>query len=331
MEKGALNSMLSKPFTMKGISFLCTVYNEGKNIEAFIRSAWNQSVKPNEIIVVDAGSRDDTLTILEKLKKSGIPIKIIVAKGANIAQGRNVAFKAAEYDYIFTGDSGTIFEKDWNQKLLIGLKQGADIAVGKYAPMQAKSLAEQIAGTRFPDFDHFTQQQWDSFLPSNRQVAYTRAVLQKLGPYPEFIRRADDTLMHLKAKKMKIKYYYARDAMVYWRARDNLRQYLRLSYEDAKSDGVSRILFQRKESVMKLGAFFLFLATIAGGILLRKIIFVIPALILILIFIQEFFKATRRASLSISLLTAFFSLLLFITSGTGLIVGLIQGALGKKE
>jgi glycosyltransferase involved in cell wall biosynthesis len=228
------------------ITFACTTFNEEKNIIKFLDSISNQSIKPQEIIIVDGGSKDKTVEIIKDYKtKSKIPISLFIVPG-NIAKGRNEYIRRTRTKILFTGDLGTRFEKDWIKKLLIGFDKGADIIIGTYLSEKPVNLLEKIIASRFPDFSKFSEEDWNHFLPSNRQIAFKVSSWKKLGEFPEWMDRADDTLMHMKAKEIGMRYYFAKNAKVYWHARNNLKEYLRLAYEDSISDGISGIIWKRK-------------------------------------------------------------------------------------
>ena len=59
------------------VSILIPAYNEEKGIENSIKSCLNQTVKPDNVIVINDGSTDNTLKILQKYKNK---IKIINLK-----------------------------------------------------------------------------------------------------------------------------------------------------------------------------------------------------------------------------------------------------------
>ena len=94
-------------------SFIATVFNEEKNIESFLDSLLNQTEKPNEIVIVDGGSKDKTYEILKEYSKKNKLIKVYQEKGSNIARGRNIAISKAKEDIILVSDAGCILDKDW--------------------------------------------------------------------------------------------------------------------------------------------------------------------------------------------------------------------------
>ena len=73
------------------VSLYIPVYNGGSTIESVIKSVLKLNPYPNEIIVIDDGSTDNTVKILEKYKKY-----IIVVKNPNnmgLAYSRNIGFE----------------------------------------------------------------------------------------------------------------------------------------------------------------------------------------------------------------------------------------------
>ncbi|MCL5073807.1 MAG: glycosyltransferase, partial [Actinobacteria bacterium] len=49
---------------LKNVSFIITLLNEEKDISVFLDSLFEQSALPEEIVIVDGGSTDNTLDIL---------------------------------------------------------------------------------------------------------------------------------------------------------------------------------------------------------------------------------------------------------------------------
>jgi GT2 family glycosyltransferase len=61
-------------------------------------------------------------------------------------------------------------------------------------------------------------------------------VWEAIGPIPERLYRSEDTWFNLEAKKAGFRFRTARDAIVYWRPRRNLREVFRNAYLWTKSD-----------------------------------------------------------------------------------------------
>src|SRR5688500_1817570 len=95
------------------ISLCITVLNETDNVENLIHSILNQTLKPHEIIIVDAGSTDGTLNKLKRFKAA----KVIKASGSTRSEGRNIAIKYARNKIIAVTDAGCILDKNWIKEI----------------------------------------------------------------------------------------------------------------------------------------------------------------------------------------------------------------------
>ena len=112
------------------VSLISTLKNEESSVKEFLDSLLSQSRPPDEIIMVDGGSSDKTVEIIDSYIGNGAPIKLIVSKGANIAQGRNTAIKNSKYDVIASTDLGCRLDKDWLKNLLNKFGEQTDIVSG---------------------------------------------------------------------------------------------------------------------------------------------------------------------------------------------------------
>ena len=83
------------------ISLIATVLNEGDNIHQLFDSIKAQTRSPDEIVIVDGGSADDTLAIMQRYAEE-LPLRIFVEAGCNISRGRNRAIAEAKGEIIFT-------------------------------------------------------------------------------------------------------------------------------------------------------------------------------------------------------------------------------------
>ena len=80
-------------------------------IERCVNSAINQTMKDIEIIVVNDGSTDKTLTIIESLSEKDDRIKIVNKKNGGISSARNRGLKEAKGEYVIFIDAD-----DWIDK-----------------------------------------------------------------------------------------------------------------------------------------------------------------------------------------------------------------------
>jgi glycosyltransferase involved in cell wall biosynthesis len=110
------------------LSVIIPCYNVENYVEKCINSLLQQTLNDIEIIVVNDGSKDNTLKILKKLVKENTNIKLIDKKNAGVSAARNDALKIAKGEYIGFLDSDDWVEKDMFEKMYNkAIKENLDI------------------------------------------------------------------------------------------------------------------------------------------------------------------------------------------------------------
>lgn len=94
------------------VSVIIPAYNEEKNIVKCLESLANQTVKPDEIIVIDNNCSDRTAEIAEKFGA-----KVVVEKKQGMAYARNAGFNCAKCEILVKTDSDTILPPDWISRI----------------------------------------------------------------------------------------------------------------------------------------------------------------------------------------------------------------------
>ena len=95
------------------LSIITTVLNNEKFIHDCVNSVKIKNLKDKyEHIIVDGGSKDNTLKILKKLKKNNKNLKIFIKKNLGIYEGINYAIKKSKYNYIGLLHSDDFYKND---------------------------------------------------------------------------------------------------------------------------------------------------------------------------------------------------------------------------
>lgn len=104
------------------VSIIVPAYNVENYIERTLTSIINQTFKYFELIVVNDGSTDRTLKIIEDtLVNSSVNYKIINQSNGGVSNARNKGIKSAEGDYIFFLDGDDFIREDCIEKLYTAL------------------------------------------------------------------------------------------------------------------------------------------------------------------------------------------------------------------
>lgn len=258
------------------IAFICTVFNEEKSIEALLKSLESQSLKPNEVIISDGGSSDDTLKkILEFQKQSKLKIKVISAKG-NRSVGRNTAIKNTNSEVVAISDAGCTLDKKWLKNIVAPFKDSkVDVVSGYYKGVASSVFQKCLIPYVLVMPDKINP---DKFLPATRSMAMRRKVWDTIGNFDEKLDNNEDYAFAKKIKKHGFKIFFQKSAVVSWIPPTSIQKAFIMFYRFAKGDMESRN-FRPKVALVflryTLGFIFLILAIINKPVFAFEIIIVI--------------------------------------------------------
>lgn len=94
------------------VSVIIPVYNAQKYLRECLDSVINQTLKEIEIICVDDGSTDDSLSILKEYEKKDSRVKVLQQQNKFAGVARNLGMKAATGKYFVFLDSDDFFEPE---------------------------------------------------------------------------------------------------------------------------------------------------------------------------------------------------------------------------
>lgn len=119
---------------MEKISIIIPVYNSEKYIKKCIDSILEQTYKSYEIIVINDGSTDSSLKVINSLfNKNKKVIKVIDQKNIGIAKTRNKGISLATGKYIMFIDNDDWIDNDYLENYISMIEEeNADIVIGGY-------------------------------------------------------------------------------------------------------------------------------------------------------------------------------------------------------
>lgn len=225
------------------ISVIATVLNEGESIRRLLDSLAEQTRQPDEIIITDGGSSDQTVAILQEYT-SRLPLRVLVVPGCNISAGRNRAVEAARGDVIAVTDAGVRLECDWLERLTQPLSDDPSIQVsGGFFKAAPQSIFEAAMGaTVLPLVDEIDSA---TFLPSSRSVAFRKTAWASVGGYPEWLDYCEDLVFDLRLKQIVKKFAFSPGAVAHFRPRGSLSAFYKQYYLYARGDGKADLWLKR--------------------------------------------------------------------------------------
>lgn len=225
------------------VSLILTVLNEESSILQLLSSIKNQSLPPDEVIIVDGGSTDGTIKKIQNSiprLRSGQEFKIqnlriFIKKGLNRAEGRNLAIKKAKNRIIAITDAGCELDKDWLFEIAKPFfsNNKIDVVAGYYQGKPQNVFEKCVVPYVLVMPDRVNP---ETFLPSARSMAIKKSVWRKTGGFPEECVDNEDYVFANILKKDGYKIFFANKAIVYWYPRKNIKEFWTMVYRFARGD-----------------------------------------------------------------------------------------------
>jgi hypothetical protein len=218
-------------------SVITTVLNEIDSIDTFLTALSGQSQTPDELVIVDAGSTDGTVAVIER-HAAGKPWIRLIQEPGNRSHGRNVAIATASHDVIASTDAGCVPDEHWLENLLVPFEAAAQWVSGFYR-VNAPSVVDRCAGLTIV----YVQEEVDerTFLPSARSMAFTKGAWATAGRFPEEAEFGEDTLFGVRMRESGIEAHLALNATVVWRPPNGFGGLARTTFRWGRGDGTARI------------------------------------------------------------------------------------------
>lgn len=330
-----VDSYADQPLKLK-VSLISTIFNEGENAHQWLESLLHQSRLPDEIVIADGGSTDDTVEIIESFAlTSPVEINVIRAQGANIAQGRNIAIRNASHPIIACTDFGCVLDRDWLRFLVMPFEidPGIEVSAGYYQIAEQTTLDRLISHLFDIDPDSLDPQ---TFLPSSRSLAMTKEFWNSAGRYPEWLTDAgEDTLFDFHAKSRKSRWAFVPGAKVFWQSPKSWKKLLRTYYRYAVGDGEVGTLAHHYwyktvevvESALRIAILVLVLSLMLAFLGIWGMMIDLGIL---LVFVLRFMQQNRRKSAALGIKFYPYTLIYQII-GAVQILGFTRGVLNRPR
>ncbi|MDR2967427.1 MAG: glycosyltransferase [Methanobacteriaceae archaeon] len=169
------------------VSVIMPVYNRENVVENSVNSVLNQSYPNIELIIVDDGSIDGTLDVLQGIKDERI---ILVKNKENQGQtkSRNIAIKASKGEYITYLDSDDDWDKDYILAMMgafLKLKD-ADLIYSGQKMFENRNLF----AVRFASFNKSLLRN-QNYIGINT-LLHSSKIFKEIGTFDETLKRCED-------------------------------------------------------------------------------------------------------------------------------------------
>lgn len=186
---------------MAFFSIIITVYNKEKYIKNTIDSVLNQSFKNFEVIIVNDGSTDNSVKVIESLEDKRI--QLITTKNQGASHARNVGIKSASATYIALLDGDDSWERDYLKHMVAAIDKFSELKIftaglsqkyeNKIVPVTYSFYQKELYGIH----NYFEASQKFSIIHSS-SVVFNKAIIEKTGYFDTSIVSGQDTDMWIR-------------------------------------------------------------------------------------------------------------------------------------
>lgn len=186
---------------MPKFSIIIPVYNVEKYLKKCLDGVFNQTYKDYEVIVVNDGTKDNSMDIVKDYN-----VKVINQKNQGLSAARNAGVKKAIGDYLIFLDSDDYWEKDLLKELSKSLKNNPDLVRfqinevhedGRVIPYQEESFTNLSGPDAFEKIVkyHFVENAWcyaisKKYYLENKFEFKTSTIHEDFGLIPLVIMKA---------------------------------------------------------------------------------------------------------------------------------------------
>lgn len=311
------------------VSVVITVLNEEKSIKKLLRALVNQNKKASEIIIIDAGSTDNTVLIITNAKLRTPNLRLVIKKNMSRSRARNLGVELSKNEIIAMTDAGCVPHKDWLEKITRSFK-GTDVVAGFYKMTGKNNLQKAMIPFMGVTPDKFSE----DFLPSTRSIAFKKSAWKKIRGFDTKLDgAAEDTMFAYKLVKNEMKITTAKKAIVEWGMPETIFQFYGKIFGYSKGDAKTKTYLHPAKGIWShnIHTVTIFFRYLVGSVVLFLVLrFNFPLIYfvfgLLVYFIWSIYKTRKtvadwRGKLFIPILQ--------ITSDIAVMLGFIWGILGR--
>jgi glycosyltransferase involved in cell wall biosynthesis len=203
------------------VSLVVPVRNEEATVERLIKSIRGQSRLPDEVILVDGGSDDRTVSLARAVAHGDPRFRVVEAGDATPGRGRNVGFTEARNDWVALTDAGIRLDPAWLERLTEVAEHDPSVRVvyGHYEPVQETLFGRCATLAYVPA--RVSRPGGRMRGPSIASALVHRDVWRIVGGFPD-LRAAEDLAFMDRVRELGITTGWAPGATVVWQLQQTL-------------------------------------------------------------------------------------------------------------
>jgi glycosyltransferase involved in cell wall biosynthesis len=232
------------------VSVIVTCLNSETTIAECVQSITSQDYPNLEVILVDAGSTDDTTSMALRAAGNTTNFRLVIDESASTpARGRNKGAEVASGDFLAFTDSDCMAEPGWirgladpeNWKEHVGAVGGKTVFTEVPHEKGILVALHGALGTRLGSggsvefFDRPKLSTAKSLPACN--VMYPSKIFKTSGGFDESLRYCEDSCLSARIRRAGFTLVYTPKAVIHHRHRNSVRQFVRWMFDYGKGRG----------------------------------------------------------------------------------------------
>jgi len=325
-------------------SIIIPILNEEKYIEHTVSSviSGTKNIDNMELLLVDGGSTDNTLRILNKLKNKHSFIRILHNSKHEIAPALNLAIKESKGKFIVRMDAHAEFPKNYVNILINALKEMPNEVANVGGTLETKSMSGNIVGETIAIVSSSKLGVGNTLFRTEKtsELRYVDTVpfgtfrkdaLLSVGCFNEHVGTSEDLELNNKLRSAGYKIAMLPNVSFVYFCRENLRPFIIQQFDNGScvmnKNSFSKSFYKLRHYIpMAFTLYLISLIIIAlSQLSLLKIIATIPfALYMFIALILGLANAIQKSNPLFILTVPIILLTLHLSYGFGSIYGLLQ-------
>lgn len=192
------------------ISVVIPLYNKASTIRRCLNSVFNQTILPNELIIINDGSTDNSLNVLNEflnevsLEALDIKVRVIDQENSGVSFTRNKGVSLAKNNFIAFLDADDEWHKEYieNAQSLISKHQKismftcrheiCDVNIGKYIPEQ------KFGSSSTGIINNYLFLAKSYPIINSSKVVVNKPLFELVGGFPEKAKVSEDLFLWIK-------------------------------------------------------------------------------------------------------------------------------------
>jgi len=218
------------------VAVVMPVRNEADQVDVTLESLWRQHRLPDEIVVADGGSTDQTVERVKRHGDRGVPIRVVDNATHFCGGGRNAGVLATRAHVIVHMDFGNVADPGWLAAMVEPFESDPELDYlgGIYHPKCDTKFERVVAAV--VNFNDCIAATWPierlrefvaglerAPLPGGMCMAYRRALWEQAGGFSTWARKGQDRLFGLRVRRLGRKIGLTAEAIVHYNTADSYR------------------------------------------------------------------------------------------------------------